>query len=310
MELVKQQNAVVTADPASMAAAEAAKQRIQSALIIAMNRPRNQDTARTAILKECSRPSFAEKAQYSKPVGNRKIVGPTIRFAEVALRCWGNVSSQSNVVYEDNKMRRVQVTVTDLETNNYYSKEFNLSKTVERKDKRGREVLSERTNSYGDRVYVVVATEDELQNKEASQVSKSIRNEGLRLIPGDIIEDCLIRANETIRKGITDDPDRAKKNVIDAFSTVGVKPLELEKFLGHSLDQIVPDEIANLRIIFRSINDGESRWNEHLALATKSESESPAVESIGKPVDLEKAPETEDALPNIKKTLADRLKGV
>ena len=95
------------ADPAAVAAAEAAKARIQAAYIMAMQRPRSYDQSRIKILEACSRPSFAEKVEYSKPVGGGKpIVGPSIRFAELALREWGNISYESQVVYDDEITRR------------------------------------------------------------------------------------------------------------------------------------------------------------------------------------------------------------
>jgi hypothetical protein len=53
---------------------------------MAMQRPRSYDQSRIKILEACSRPAFAEKVEYSKPVGGGKpIVGPSIRFAELAL---------------------------------------------------------------------------------------------------------------------------------------------------------------------------------------------------------------------------------
>ena len=92
-------------DPAAIAAAESVKARIQSAYWMAVNRPRNVDSARAAILKECSRPAFAEKAEYSKPVGGKRIRGPSVRLAELALRLWGNVLTDTQVVMKTLKSR-------------------------------------------------------------------------------------------------------------------------------------------------------------------------------------------------------------
>ena len=106
-----QTNALMFSDPAAVAAAEGAKARIQSAYIMAMQRPRSYDQARVRILKACRRPDFAEKVEYSKPVGGKSIVGPSIRFAELALREWGNVFYENQVVYDDDNVRRVRVGV-------------------------------------------------------------------------------------------------------------------------------------------------------------------------------------------------------
>ncbi len=106
---------IIYSDPAAVAAAETAKARIQSAYVMAMQRPRNEDQARIRILEACKRPAFAARVEFSKPVSGRAIKGPSIRFAELALREWSNVLSDVQVIYEDASVRRVKVTIIDLE---------------------------------------------------------------------------------------------------------------------------------------------------------------------------------------------------
>ena len=153
-------------DPRAIAMAESQKAMIQSAYIVAMQRPRNIDQARFRILKACQRPLFAEKVEYSKPVGGTAIKGPSIRFAELAIREWGNVRVETQTIYDDEITRRVKVIVIDLESNTSFGKEITFQKTEERRSKKGRKVISERINSWGDKIYIVKATEDEIQNKE------------------------------------------------------------------------------------------------------------------------------------------------
>jgi len=254
------------ADPAAVAAAEAAKARIQAAYIMAMQRPRSYDQSRIKILEACSRPSFAEKVEYSKPVGGGKpIVGPSIRFAELALREWGNISYESQVVYDDEITRRISVAITDLETNTTFSASIQLNKTVERKKTDGREVVGERINSYGDKVYIVKATEDEIMNKQAAAISKTLRNEGLRLIPQDIIEEAIERARETVKRRDKADPDAARKKLADAFAALRIMPTDLEKYLGHPLGQTSPAELQDLRSIYQTIKDGEAKWSDYVS---------------------------------------------
>jgi hypothetical protein len=253
------------ADPAAVAAAEAAKARIQAAYIMAMQRPRSYDQSRIKILEACSRPAFAEKVEYRKPVGRGDaIVGPSIRFAELALREWGNISYENQVVYDDDLTRRINVVITDLETNTTFSASIQLAKTVERKNAVGREVVSERINSYGDKVYIVKATDDEIANKQAALVSKALRNEGLRLIPQDIIEEAIERARETVAAKDKRDPDAARKKLADAFAAIGVMPADIEAFLGHSLARCAQSEIQELRAMFSAIRDGEAKWSDYM----------------------------------------------
>jgi len=251
-------------DPASVAAATSARARIESAYLMALHKPRNEDEARDRILHTCRKPGFAEKVEFSKPVGGRQIKGPSVRFAEVALRAWGNVLTETQVVYEDDTLKRIKLFCTDLETNLTHSKEIVINKTVERKSKKDREVTGERVNTSGEVVYIVKATDDEIHNKEAALISKALRNEGLRLIPVDIIDEAIDVAKQTLRNRDKQDPDAAKRKILDSFSEIGVKPKDIEQYLRHKTDSITPKEMEDLRGIYRAIRDGEAKWADYI----------------------------------------------
>ncbi len=268
--------AMQTTDPAAIAAAEAAKARLQSMYTMAYLKPRNPDMARDSILRACKRTGFAEKVEFSKPVAGKQIRGPSVRFAELAFDAWGNTYKKAEVIYEDDMVRRMEVFCIDLERNVTHSKEIVVQKTVERKKPtEDREIVAERTNTKGDKVYIVRATEDEMQNKESALISKTFRNEGLRLIPTDIIDEAIDTARKTLLERDRQDPDAAKKQVLDAFSDIGVRPKDLEAYLTHSLDQLVPAELQTLRAMYRAIKDGEATWREYME---KEEREKPEVD--------------------------------
>ena len=248
---------------AAVAVAAAAKSEVESAYIMAMKQPRNEDDARVKILKMCASPAFAAKARYSKPVGGNKIEGPSIRFAEEMLRHWGNVLVQQTAIYDDDERRIVKVTVRDLESNLSYSKELTIEKHVERRDRTGREVLRERPNTTGQLIYVVRATEDELQNKEAALVSKVMRNNGLRLIPQHIIDEAMGVATETIRAKVAADPEGEKKMMLDSFADLGILPSAIEEYAGCPIAQLAPKQIVELRAIYAAIKDGQTSWADY-----------------------------------------------
>ncbi|WP_051321628.1 hypothetical protein [Chrysiogenes arsenatis] len=266
MEMLPQrQHAQMTiTDPAAIAAAESVKARIQAAYIMAYQRPRDVEVARQNILACCRRPQFAERVEFRKPVGNSIIKGASIRFAEAAIREWGNIHAETQTVYEDDRVRRVKVTVIDLETNATFGREFQLNKTVERSNNKGREVVGERTNTNGGKVYIVKATEDELANKEAAQISKIIRNEGLRLIPSDIIDEAIEIAIKTLANRDAKDPKDATRKILDAFAELGVKPSDIEEYIGKPIAQIVDTERQDLRGIYQTIKSGEARWADYI----------------------------------------------
>ncbi len=252
-------------DPAAVAAAESVKARIQAQYLVALSHPRSYDQSRFRVIEACRRPAFADKVEYKKPVGKTTITGPSIRFAELALREWGNIDYANTVIYDDEMNRRINVVITDLETNTTFSSSIQITKTVERKDNKGRDVISERINSYGEKIYIVKATEDEVLTKQAAMISKALRNEGLRLIPQEIIEEAIDIARLTQQKDVSSNMDEARKKISDAFGGLGIQPKHLEEYLGHPMSMCVPAEITDLRAIFNAIKNGEAKWNDFVS---------------------------------------------
>lgn len=325
--------AISYADPAAVAAAESVKARIQAQYLVALSHPRSYDQSRFRIMEACRRPAFADKVEYKKPVGGKTIVGPSVRFAELALREWGNIDYSNTVVYDDEMNRRISVVITDLETNTTFSASIQITKTVERKDSKGRDVISERINSYGDKIYIVKATEDEVLTKQAAMISKALRNEGLRLIPQEIIEEAIDIARLTQQKDVSSNMDEARKKISDAFGGLGIQPKHLEEYLGHPMSMCVPAEITDLRAIFNAIKNGEAKWNDFVsededvrggalqsakanldALKNKLASTGPAVQPAPQPEAVAETPtapaarpKEAEAIKDLRRILADTL---
>nr|NIU03565.1 hypothetical protein [Gammaproteobacteria bacterium]NIV50929.1 hypothetical protein [Gammaproteobacteria bacterium]NIX84839.1 hypothetical protein [Gammaproteobacteria bacterium] len=102
-----------TAETASTAVAAQAAASVQARYVMALQRPRNIDQVRVDLLKECKRPGFARVAMYHKPIG-KGVTGPSIRFAEAAMRCMGNLMPEVATLYDDHDKRILRVSVTDL----------------------------------------------------------------------------------------------------------------------------------------------------------------------------------------------------
>lgn len=256
---------VAVTETASTAVAAQAKAAVEARYVMALRNPRSWDQVRVKLLETCRRPSFAAVAKYAKPTGGKKLVGPSIRFAEEAARQMGNILAETIITFDDDDRRIVKVMVTDLESNLSYPQDIILEKTVERKDKSGRTVLSERKNSYNETVYVVVATEDEMATKQGAQVSKAMRNGLLRVLPGDILDEAMAEVGETVKKADAEDPAGARKKLCDAFFDLGVMPGQIVEFLGHPLDQMNPSELQLLRNIYTAIREGEGSWSDVMA---------------------------------------------
>lgn len=241
-----------------------ARAEIEARYTMAMHRPRNMDQVRTMLLKECRRPGFAASAIYRKPIGDG-IEGLSIRFAEAAARCFGNIAMDVTQIYDDESTRVVRVSATDLEANITWPQDVTISKTVERRQlRKGQNAVAQRTNSYGDRIFLVEASDDDLLNKQGALVSKALRTCILRIIPGNLQDEAYDVCNTILKDEAAKDPDAARNAVCDAFSEQGVQPVDLEEWLGHKLDVATPAEIEQLRRLFVAIREGHATWPEAL----------------------------------------------
>ncbi|MFK5283136.1 hypothetical protein ACI3PL_26555, partial [Lacticaseibacillus paracasei] len=73
-------------------------------------------------------------------------------------------------------------------------------------------------------------------NKQNALVSKAVRTLAMRLIPGDLVDGAMEVVIQTQNKRDAQDPDAARKKLVDAFAGVGVKPADLKTYLAHDLD--------------------------------------------------------------------------
>lgn len=234
--------------------AQAEKQfEIQSAIIIANKFPRDEDQAFLALMKACKRLSFAEQSSYSFPRGGQQVTGPSVHMARGAARVWKNLQYGLRITRDDDDSRQIQAFAWDLETNVKVTAEDDFKKLVQRKNKQT-----------GQTTWVSVDERDlrELTNRRGAIL---VRNCILQILPKDLIEDAREECAKAIRKGVTDDPESARKRLLAAFGEIYIDPDMLEEYLKHPVDQSSPAEIQKLRGIYQSIRDGQSTWLEYTA---------------------------------------------
>lgn len=248
--------------------------RIQSSYMVALRMPRDIEKVRQDMLKECSRPSFcvpdeskngSSIAIYRVPRAKTNIEGVTIRFAEMCARAYKNLSTQIFPLGEDDKTKMYQVVCVDYETNVSYDEIVSVPKSIERSYAKDTDVvLSQRTNSYGKPVYLIMGTDDDIAMKKNALISKATRNLIMKHIPGWLVEECIEKVRETARKKDAADPDAAKRKLYDAFASIGVTAAQLTEYLGHS-NALSPAELEDLRGYYSAIKEGATTWRDIVA---------------------------------------------
>lgn len=248
---------------------------------MAHQRPRDWDDVRAKLLKACERPGFAGSATeqvwgsawFKIPIG-KGVEGFSIRFAEEAMRCMGNMDIEQTPIYEDDEKRILRVAVLDLESNVYIPTSITVEKTVIRTVlKAGQEALKVIVNSKGQQTFLVEATEDEVFQKQNSLASKAIRNGILRILPGDIQAECRSRILAIRHGAAAKDPDGFRKTVVDGFATLNVLPSDIKKLLGHDISQASPAQLTDLKELWKRITNGETTWSAALAAVLEERGE-------------------------------------
>lgn len=229
-------------------------------------RPRSWANVRQKLLDECKRKGFAEEAIYSKPVGQEDIKGFSIRFAEAALRCIGNVDCFADLIDQDRTQLFYRVGALDLETNASFGGTITISKLIERsRELPGMQLMGRRKNSKGRDVYIYIGTDDDVRNNINRNISFARRGAILSLLPADIKDECWTEIERTLRADVDRDPAKARKDVVDGFATLGVTAQELEEYLGHPIDQMKVVEVTELRRVFAGLRTGETQWADVMA---------------------------------------------
>lgn len=228
-------------------AQEIARAEIESSIIIARKFPRDQSQAFANLMLSCKRPSFADGVEYSFPRGGSQITGPSVKVAREAARVWGNIRHGLQIVREDEDNRQIRGFAWDLETNTKVEAEMEFKKLIfRRKDgwvKPDERDLRELTNKHG---------------------AILVRNCLLQVLPPDLIEDACHESRATMQNRDAEDPEGARKRLIMAFGSLNINPKMLSKYLGHPVDELQPDGVEELRGIYASIKDGNSKWADYV----------------------------------------------
>jgi len=261
------------------------KAKIESRYIMALRQPRDLEVVRQKMLRECSRPSFcapdmskngSSVAIYRVPRGGSKIEGVTIRFAEMAKRCYGHIFVEVTPLGEDETQQIYQVEATDYQNNDGGSEIVIVPKRIERSYAKDSDVvLGRRENSQGKTTFTIVPTDDDLQVKRNALNSKARRNVIMQCIDGWLVEECKAKIRETAAAKDAENPGAAKTAIFDAFSSIGVSAVQLNDYLGHA-DSLSPAELDELRSLYGGIKEGYTTWAEIAASKGEGKDDSSA----------------------------------
>ena len=244
---------LVESEAGAVAAVAREEAEIKAAIIVAHKFPRDEANASAKILKSCERPTFAAGAAYKFPRGGQQVEGPSVELAREMARCWGNLRYGIRIVTDDDERIHIKGYCLDVETNALVEVEDKFKKLVFRKQ--------------GGWIKPDERDLRELVNRRGAICE---RNAILKSMPPDVIEDALARAKVTLTKAASGEikQDKAKtiRSLVAAYLDLGVTADMIRQYLGHELDIVNEQELVDLRQVWKSISDGNSRREEHFEI--------------------------------------------
>ena len=227
----------------------------QGKLLLAKQFPRNYTTCYTKAIEACQRKSFAEKAFFSYPRAGQTVTGVTIRFAEELARCYSNVDYGIKELSHEEGKSEMQAYCWDLETNTISSQNFTVEHIME--TKQGNRKLTSQRDIY---------------ERTANDGARRLRSRILAILPPDLVEDCINECKKTLagQNGI---PLIDKiKNMVTAFTKLGVTKEMLEQRLKHTVETVNEEELTEYIGIYNGLKQKEttiSDWFEQPKTASQ-----------------------------------------
>ena len=236
--------AVITGESLSLAVA-LSRAEVDQQISTAKAFPRDIRAARNEMITVATLDeSMAEECVYALPRGGKTIRGPSIRFAELVVRAWGNTRSAARVTHVDRIERFVEAeaVVHDLQSNNLYT--ARVRRTIELKKNR-RSIDADMVALAG-----------------AAAMSIARRNAILATVPKGVWKSAL-DAVESVNRGDQKTLSERRDAAVGYFNKIGVDtPRVLRKLEVQSVEEITLDDLMDLQALRTSVKSGEHAIDE------------------------------------------------
>jgi hypothetical protein len=226
-----------TAVEQSRAAAE-----VQAAVVVAQQCPRNIQGAVAQMRESCNQMFLAERAFYRYPKGGQTITGASVHLARELARCWGNL--QYGLVEmrrdDDYGQSEMQAFAWDVQTNSRNSSTFIVPHR--RDTKNGPQAVTDMRDIY------------ELNTNNGS---RRVREAIFAILPPWFVEEAKEICNKTLRDGGGKPLAQRVADAIKTFEGIGITADRIEARLERPSAKWTEHDVAQLIVIYKSIQRGE-----------------------------------------------------
>lgn len=217
---------------------------VAAAVQVAQMNPRDMRRAWEEMRAACSRLSLAEVAFYR--VTNRGS-GPSVHLARELARIWGNMDYGVHELSrnDDLGMSEVRAYAWDQQTNVRSARTFQVPHA---KMANGfRKPLTDLQDIY-------------LSNQNIG--ARAVREMILAALPKDFVEEAKTICRRTLENGDGKPLMDRIASLVQAFAGLGVKVTQIEKRLSRARGQWTAADVADLAVVYRSIQQGETTVND------------------------------------------------
>lgn len=214
--------------------------------------PRDMKVVKINVHRSCGNYEFADKATYRFPRGNTTVVGASVYLAEELARQYGHMTWGHTVIDDTPESRTLRCYAWDLQANIRKETDVFFLKLVQRKEGKGPNA----------KTIWVTPDERDLLMLTNLQAQKGVRNMILALLPDDFKRDAISWAAQTVKKGLVDNPDKARQAILIGFARRGIEPADIEALLGKKVEQATPDDLEYLRSCGVRLKDGDATWDD------------------------------------------------
>lgn len=209
--------------------------------------PRDLNAAYAELMMSCKMPELAEVAFYSVPQGGQKVSGPSIRLAEEIARVYENFEyghrelarQEAGPGPKDFGRSEVEVFAWDKQKNNRSIRQITVLHVLDTKE--GPRKLRD---------------QKDIDNKIANVASKQIRGRILALMPKWMVQGAINECRKTLA-GQNDEPIPVRvRKMVQVFAKYGATTELLETYLGKKLDDVLADDLVELRGVYTALEDG------------------------------------------------------
>jgi len=226
-----------TAIEQSRAAAEVA-----AAVHVAQQCPRDLQKALAEMRESCKQLRLAERAFFRYSRGGNTVTGPTVHLARELARCFGNVQYGIAELARDNGKAEseMQAYAWDVERNTRAAQIFIVPHG--RDTKQGVKQLTDMRDIY---------------ENNANMGARRLRAQIWAILPPWFVDEAQEICQQTLADGGGKPLAQRVGDAIKAFGGQGVTALQLEQKLGRESARWTEHDVAQLQVIFKSLQRGE-----------------------------------------------------